>query len=113
MPKKQIPKTGKSHTASSNVSSIQYPAKRKNIPPAGIEAHGVLKDAPKIHYQYNPHLPPILRSSNSAAAADQLPELLAIARQRALSSDEAKVLEEALRRQEPWLEWAGKREKPW
>jgi adenine-specific DNA-methyltransferase len=39
-----------------------------------------------------------------------LPELLAIARQRALNADEASALAEALRDQEPWLEWAGKRE---
>ncbi len=39
-----------------------------------------------------------------------MPELLAIARQRALNADEASALAEALRDQEPWLEWAGKRE---
>jgi adenine-specific DNA-methyltransferase len=88
-------------------------AKRKNIPPAGLEAQGVLKDAPKLRYEYNPHLPPILRSASDAANADKLPELLATARHRALSAEEAKVLAEALRRQEPWLEWSGKREKPW
>jgi hypothetical protein len=48
-----------------------------------------------------------------AAEADKLPELLAIARKRALPPDEAKVLAGALRRREPWLEWSGKREKPW
>jgi hypothetical protein len=48
-----------------------------------------------------------------ATEADRLPELLAMARQRALSAKEVKVLAEALRRYEPWLEWSGKREKPW
>jgi adenine-specific DNA-methyltransferase len=113
MPRKPRPGSSKSQKASDVVTSIQYPATRKNIPPAGLEAQGVLREAPRIRYEYNPHLPPILRFSNSAVEVDRLPELLAIARRRALSSDEAKVLAEALGRQEPWLEWSGKREKPW
>jgi adenine-specific DNA-methyltransferase len=95
------------------IASYKHPAKRKHIPPAGLEAQGVLKDAPKIRYEYNPHLPPALRSATAAGDADKLPELLATARQRALSADEAKQLADALRRHEPWLEWSGKREKPW
>jgi adenine-specific DNA-methyltransferase len=39
-----------------------------------------------------------------------LPELLATATQRKLTETEASVLAEALRINEPWLEWAGKRE---
>ena len=46
-------------------------------------------------------------------SADKLPEMLATARKRALSAEEAQMLAEALRRHEPWLEWSGKREKPW
>ncbi|HXI72381.1 MAG TPA: site-specific DNA-methyltransferase [Verrucomicrobiae bacterium] len=99
--------------AGDSIASIKYPAKRKNLPPAGLEAQGVLKDAPKLRYEYNPHLPPVLRSATDATGTDKLPELLAIARKRALSAEEAKVLADALRRHEPWLEWSGKREKPW
>jgi len=95
------------------VATYKHPAKRKNIPPAGLEAHGELKDAPKIRYEYNPHLPPALRSATEAKEAGELPELLRLARQRALWADEDKQLAEALRRHEPWLEWSGKREKPW
>lgn len=95
------------------VTAIKHAAKRKNIPPAGLEAQGRIQEAPKVRYEYNPHLPPVLRSATDAAAADKLPELLATARQRALSADEAKLLADALRRHEPWLEWSGKREKPW
>ena len=95
------------------VASITYAAKRKNIPPAGLEAQGVVREAPRLRYEFNPHLPPELRSSPDAAAADRLPELLAAARQRALSEDEAGLLADALRRHEPWLEWSGKRERPW
>ncbi len=40
-------------------------------------------------------------------------ELLEAARRRPLSAEEANALAEALRRHEPWLEWSGKREKPW
>lgn len=95
------------------IASIKYPAKRKNIPPAGLEAQGKIQDAPRIRHEYNPHLPPVLRSAPDAAAADKLPELLATARQRPLSAEEVQVLAQALRRHEPWLEWSGKREKPW
>ena len=55
--------------AGDSIASIKYPAKRKNIPPAGLEAQGVLKDAPKIRYEYNPHLPPVLRSATDATGA--------------------------------------------
>ena len=95
------------------VASITYAAKRKNIPPAGLEAHGVVRETPKVRYEFNPHLPPELRFSPDAAAADRLPELLAEARRRPLSADEAGLLTEALQRHEPWLEWSGKRERPW
>jgi adenine-specific DNA-methyltransferase len=113
MPRKKKTDSSASANTGDSVTSIKYPAKRKNIPPAGLEAQGVLQEAPKLRYEYNPHLPPVLRSATEAAEADKLPELLAIARQRALSAAEAKLLAEALRRHEPWLEWTGKREKPW
>lgn len=96
-----------------NVTSITYPAKRKNIPPAGLEAHGRVREAPRVQYAFNPHLPPVLRSSPEPTATDRLPELLATARQRVLTSDEADILADALRHHEPWLEWSSKREKPW
>ena len=111
MPRKKTNQAGASGKA--GVASITYAAKRKNIPPAGLEAQGVVREAPRLRYEFNPHLPPELRSSPDAAAADRLPELLAEARQRALSADEARLLADALRRHEPWLEWSGKRERPW
>ena len=95
------------------VTSIQYAAKRKNIPPAGLEAHGVVRERPKIRYEFNPHLPPVLRSSPDAVATDRLPELLSEAAQRTLTADESEALAQLLRRHEPWLEWSGKRERPW
>ena len=95
------------------VASYKYPSKRKNIPPAGLAAQGTLQDAPKLRYEYNPHLPPTLRSAPDAAEADRLPEYLEVSRKRALTDSEARTLATALRKHEPWLEWSSKREKPW
>lgn len=85
-------------------------SKRKNIPSAGIDSHGKIKEEPKIQYEYNPHLYPTLRFDDSGKA-DKLPELLATAQKRALNEDELAILAEALKKNEPWLEWTGKREK--
>ena len=101
------------NNAGDGVTSITYPAKRKNIPPAGLEAHGVVREAPAVKNAFNPHLPPVLRSSPEPGTTDRLPELLATAQQRKLTDDEVDLLADALRRHEPWLEWSGKREKPW
>lgn len=95
------------------VAAYKYPTKRKNIPPAGIASHGTVNEAPKVRYEYNPHLPPVLRSSDTPGQADRLPALLEKARHAPLTKDEADLLAAALRKHEPWLEWAGKREKPW
>jgi adenine-specific DNA-methyltransferase len=100
-------------TTTESVTAFTYTAKRKNNPPSGLAAQGRIQETSRISHEYNPHLPPLLRSAPHAAAADQLPELLQIARQRALTTDEAEMLAAALRKHEPWLEWSGKREKPW
>jgi adenine-specific DNA-methyltransferase len=85
-------------------------AKRKNNPPAKIAAEGVVPLMPKIKYEYSPRLAPALRF-DPTGAPDKLPELLAEAKTRPLKDEELKMLAEALRTQEPWLEWANKREK--
>jgi len=91
---------------------IRHPgSKRKNIPPAKIAAEGVVPAVPKAEYAYNPHLPPVLRFDQHGGP-DELPELLEEARRRPLTDDETALLAEALRNQQPWLEWTGKREKP-
>jgi adenine-specific DNA-methyltransferase len=84
---------------------------RKNIPPATLAAEGTVPVMPKIEYSYHPRLPPVLRF-DATGKADKLPELLETARQRKLTDDEVRLLAEALRKHEPWLEWAGKRELP-
>jgi adenine-specific DNA-methyltransferase len=86
-------------------------AKRPNNPPAAIAAEGRTPAAPKLTYAYSPRLDPVLRADPSGRA-DALPPLLAKATREALTAEEAALLAEALRRHEPWLEWAGKREQP-
>lgn len=113
MPRKKTARGSSKESGGPAVTSIQYAAKRKNIPPAGLEAQGRVREAPKIRYEFNPHLPPALRSSPEAADTDRLPELLSEATRRALSTEEAEILAQALSRHEPWLEWSGKRERPW
>ena len=111
--KEDTGRTSGRRSSTADVSSIKYLATRKNIPPAGLEAQGEIRDTAKAPYYYNPHLPPVLRSAPDAAATDALPELLREATRRPLSESEAAVLAKALRRHEPWLEWSGKRERPW
>jgi adenine-specific DNA-methyltransferase len=84
-------------------------AKRTNIPPAKIAAEGTVPAMPKIEYSYSPRRPPVLRF-DPTGKADQLPELLEKATKGPLTKDEAQILAEALRTQQPWLEWAGKQE---
>ncbi len=83
---------------------------RKNIPPAKIAAEGKSPKVKKTVYSYSPYRAPVLRFDTSGKA-DQIPQLLREAGTRALKEEEIRLLAEALRSQEPWLEWAGKREK--
>lgn len=95
------------------VSTYKHTAKRKNIPLAGLESNWKIEESQKLRYEYNPHLPPVLRIADDAPSADALPELLTKAATQPLDRDELDLLTAALRRHEPWLEWSGKREKPW
>jgi adenine-specific DNA-methyltransferase len=92
------------------VVDLRFPgATRKNIPPVGLEARGKVVKEKKLAYDYNPHLPPVLRF-DADGAADKLPELLEEAGKRPLTAEEQKMLADALRNHQPWLEWTGKRE---
>lgn len=130
------------------VSTLRYAAKRKNIPAAGLEAQGRIQEVAKIKHEYNPHLPPVLRSALAAKETDQLiADLQKLLSKNAEQSDKPRFVDEVrqlidktierpltaqeaariqalfesmlacitndLRRHEPWLEWSGKREKPW
>ncbi|MBI2843140.1 MAG: site-specific DNA-methyltransferase, partial [Armatimonadetes bacterium] len=100
----------KSQDIEASVLDYRYDSKRKNIPPAALAAQGQVREAPKLQFEYNPHLPPVLRF-DTAGKADRLPELLKESLSRPLTREEAKQLADALRNHEPWLEWSGKREK--
>lgn len=84
-------------------------AKRKNNPPAPLAGEGTVPAVPKVRYEYSPHLPPVLRF-DATGTADKLPQLIAEAGRRPLTEKEQRLLADALRTHEPWLEWAGKRE---
>lgn len=87
-------------------------AKRKNNPPAKIAAEGRVPALPKAPYSYTPRRPPELRF-DAAGGPDKIRELLEQATRRALAPEEARLLEQALANDEPWLEWSGKREAKW
>jgi adenine-specific DNA-methyltransferase len=87
-------------------------ASRLNIPPAGLAARGEIVREKKVQYAYNPHLVPALRFDGTGGA-DRISALLEQAEKRQLTADEVKLLQEAFRNHEPWLEWAGKREQPY
>jgi adenine-specific DNA-methyltransferase len=109
--KKAKNQTGGAQGTLGNVTDYRHDeATRKNNPPAKIAAEGTVPVMGKIHYEYSPRLAPVLRF-DSTGAPDALPELLEAAQRRALTAEETKLLAEALRNQEPWLEWASKREK--
>lgn len=85
-------------------------ATRTNNPPAKIAAEGTIPVMGKIRYQYSPRLAPVLRF-DPTGGPDALPELLQEAQRRALTEQETRLLADALKNQEPWLEWASKRER--
>ena len=95
--------------AAGQVAAYRYDAPRTNLPEAGLEAQGRIQERPARRYAYDPHLPPVLRF-DPTGEEDKLPELLEEARQRPLTDDETRLLAEALRHRQPWLEWSGKRE---
>lgn len=82
---------------------------RKNNPTALLAGQAKVPKAERVKYAYDPHLPPVLRF-DSTGSEDKLPELIAKATRGPLSEDEAKLLADAIKHREPWLEWAGKRE---
>ena len=94
----------------SDSASYLHRAKRLNNPPAGLAAEGRAAEPPRQAYAYNPHRPPELRFDPSGRA-DRAAELIAAATQRALSPEEVAELKAFLSVHEPWIEWAGKREK--
>ena len=92
-------------------------ATRKNIPPAGLATKNTVQETNPHRLSYDPHLSPVLRF-DATGDTDQLTAkveaILAKAKVEPLTSEETHILSEALlRSRQPWLEWAGKREKRW
>lgn len=94
------------------IADYRYDATRKNNPTAALASQGSVREIPKQRYSYDPHLPPVLRFDETGEA-DRLPELIEESKRRPLTDEEASILSAALRNHQPWLEWAGKREKRW
>ena len=67
------------------------------IPPARIAAQGILPPKRKMEYNYNPHLTPSLRFDDSG----KIDELLEKARRGPLSTEDLKILSEALQAPRP------------
>jgi adenine-specific DNA-methyltransferase len=103
--------------AMTSVTTYQHSnASRKNIPPAGIATPEAVDYGPH-RVNYDPHLSPVLRF-DSSSGTDQLTarveSILEKSRSQPLTLEETQILSEALlRSRQPWLEWAGKREKRW
>ena len=84
-------------------------AKRKNLPPAGSPPGDRVAEEPKVKFAYDPHRTPVLRFNEAVARCR---ELLEKATRTQLTKDEAAELAAHLDSEQPWLEWAGKREQP-
>ncbi len=84
-------------------------AKRKNLPPAGSPPGDRVAEEPKMKFAYDPHRTPVLRFNEAVVRCR---ELLEKATRTQLTKDEAAELAAHLESEQPWLEWAGKREQP-
>lgn len=81
---------------------------RKNIPTAMTAAEGAVPYVAKAQYAYSPHLSPQLRFDPDGKT-DRLISIMEKAK-GTLSSGEMELMNSALTAQQPWLEWAGKKE---
>lgn len=84
-------------------------ATRKNLPPAGGDAQQEVGHEQKIVYAFDPHRSPELRFNGQIG---RLKDLLVKATQEKLSAEEAAEFAKLIESEQPWLEWAGKRENP-
>ena len=82
-------------------------AKRKHIPPSGEMATNKVRDEAKVKFAYDPHRTPELRFNERIARCR---ELLEKSTRTSLQREEAEELAHFLEAEQPWLEWAGKRE---
>jgi hypothetical protein len=68
------PETESTPSPEDAVGAINYQAKRRHIPPAGLEAEGRIAESPTVRYEYNPHLPPVLWFSDGRAGTKKDPK---------------------------------------
>ena len=83
-------------------------ATRKNIPLAKIAGEGEIPKIKKVRYHYSPHQSPELRF-DTTGKADKIEAIQKKANQH-LTKEERDLLAAALKDQQPWLEWAAKKE---
>ncbi|MDQ3414089.1 MAG: hypothetical protein M3480_03815 [Verrucomicrobiota bacterium] len=90
------------------VTRFEYPdGKRKHIPPSGEMATNKVREEAKVKFAYDPHRTPALRFNERVARGR---ELLEKATRTNLQREEAAELAQLLESEQPWQEWAGKRE---
>ena len=82
--------------------------KRKNVPLAKIASEGEVPKVKKVRYYYSPHLAPEFRFDPE----DKADRVMAVKEKvsQYLNPAERELLDRALTNQQPWLEWAGKKE---
>jgi adenine-specific DNA-methyltransferase len=118
------PSRGASPTAKASkvvvapVTTYQFSdATRKNIPPAGLASKSTVQETAPHRLSYDPHLSPVLRFDSTGetdSLALTVQDILEKAKTSALTPEDTQILQDALlRSRQPWLEWAGKREKRW
>ena len=90
------------------ITDTRHDATRLNNPPASLAGDAPVPLAPKMVYEYSPRRTPQLQFDCDA----RLENLLEKAAREPLSGDEVAELRRLYDAHEPWLEWAGKREKP-
>jgi adenine-specific DNA-methyltransferase len=117
-PVRPAAKREKAPSQAGAVTNYQYPsATRKNLPPAGLAARSTLNETEKIRLSYDPHLSPVLvfdPTSGTDELTGKVVSILEKARTEPLTPEESDFLQTAiLKSRQPWLEWAGKREKRW
>jgi adenine-specific DNA-methyltransferase len=112
-PKEKAPKA----TTSPVTSYRHTDATRKNIPPAGLASKSTVHDSAPHRLSYDPHLSPVLRFDSTGetdALTRQVQDILELAKSGPITPEQTQILQDALlRSRQPWLEWAGKREKRW
>jgi adenine-specific DNA-methyltransferase len=108
---------GPKQTSSPVTSYRHADASRKNIPPAGLATQSTVQENHPHRLSYDPHLTPVLRFDSTGQTDEiylHVRDILEKAKTCTLTLEETQLLSDALlRSRQPWLEWAGKREKRW